>query len=357
MPLLDRYDAQPHRREGHGRIEDRIADLPEGGIRQTCAWDRYCAFARAPGSRKVGGDARMRVEGASEEVESDLAGAQVTLWWGLFDHELFAGFGDRRFGPYAPPRRADPAPPPSQAGQVPGPEADRHRGGGAVSVLPPTRRHRKGPDVPTAEITGRYGLARGWRAAGFSGTGTHRQIARALRGGLGSGRPIAVAGPIGVGETMVLNRPRSEITEERRIIVARSLAVDTARTTVPTLVAAPFYDLSRDEAPRIPAQGERRERELRKLVSRAGKPVALLVDGARDLHPETPNGIERPMEVTAQGGGVLSVVLARHSKLPGDGGGRLPHRRPRPRRLGRRGAALPRPAVRRMRRQGRQGRR
>ncbi len=26
----------------------------------------------------------------------------MTLWWGLFDHELFVEFRDRRFGPYTP---------------------------------------------------------------------------------------------------------------------------------------------------------------------------------------------------------------------------------------------------------------
>ena len=42
------------------------------------------------------------MEGAFYEVDAYLAGETVTLWWGLFDHELFVEFGDRRFGPYAP---------------------------------------------------------------------------------------------------------------------------------------------------------------------------------------------------------------------------------------------------------------
>ena len=170
----------------------------------------------------------------------------------------------------------------------------------------------------TAEVMERYGLARDWRAAGFYETETHRQIARALRGGLGSGRLIAIAGPVGVGKTMFLHRLQREITKERKIIVARSLAVDKARTTVPTLITALFYDLTRDKEPRIPAQGERRERELQKLVSLAGKPVALFVDEAHDLHPKTLNGLKRLMEVIAQGGGVLSVVLTGHPKLRND---------------------------------------
>ena len=102
MRFLDRYNDQPHRREPRSRIEDWIASLPEGGIRRMCSWDRFRAFAREPEVRKVGGDARIRVEGAFYEVDADLAGETVTLWWGLFDHELFVAFGDRRFGPYAP---------------------------------------------------------------------------------------------------------------------------------------------------------------------------------------------------------------------------------------------------------------
>ena len=102
MRFLDRYNDQPHRREPRSRIEDWIASLPEGGVRRMCSWDRFRAFAREAEVRKVGGDARVRIEGAFYEVDPDLAGEEVTLWWGLFDHQLFVEFGDRRFGPYTP---------------------------------------------------------------------------------------------------------------------------------------------------------------------------------------------------------------------------------------------------------------
>src|SRR3954465_12600209 len=36
------------------------------------------------------------------EVEPSLAGETVTLWWGLFDHELFVEHADQRFGPFGP---------------------------------------------------------------------------------------------------------------------------------------------------------------------------------------------------------------------------------------------------------------
>ena len=67
-----------------------------------CSWERFCAFAREPERRTVAGDVRIRVDGAFYDVDSDLAGESVTLWWGLFDQELFVEFQDRRFGPYRP---------------------------------------------------------------------------------------------------------------------------------------------------------------------------------------------------------------------------------------------------------------
>ena len=57
---------------------------------------------RQPERRKVGGDARITVEGVVYEVDPELAGETVILWWGLFDQDLFVEFGERRFGPYRP---------------------------------------------------------------------------------------------------------------------------------------------------------------------------------------------------------------------------------------------------------------
>lgn len=99
---LVRYNAQDHRSEPHSRIEDWARHLPEKGYREMCAWDRFCAFAREPERRKVGIDTRITVEGVAYEVDPDLAGEDVVLWWGLFDQELYVEHGDRRYGPYGP---------------------------------------------------------------------------------------------------------------------------------------------------------------------------------------------------------------------------------------------------------------
>lgn len=98
--FIDRYNDKPHRREPHSRIEDWLSNLPDGGFREMCSWERYCAFAREPERHKVGTDARVAVGGAHYEVDPALAGEDVLLWWGLFDTDLFVEWNDRRFGPY-----------------------------------------------------------------------------------------------------------------------------------------------------------------------------------------------------------------------------------------------------------------
>jgi hypothetical protein len=102
------YNNGDHRSERHTRIEDWLKHLPANGVRAMCSWERFCAFAREPERRDVAGDGTVAVEGVSYEVEPELAGETVTLWWGLFDQELFIEFEGKRFGPYQPSRGAIP---------------------------------------------------------------------------------------------------------------------------------------------------------------------------------------------------------------------------------------------------------
>ena len=102
MKFLLHYNSRPHRSETHSRMEDWVGNLPTGGIREMCNWERFCTFARSPERRKVGIDARVTVEGVAYEVEPDLAGETVVLWWGLFDNELYVEHGERRYGPFLP---------------------------------------------------------------------------------------------------------------------------------------------------------------------------------------------------------------------------------------------------------------
>lgn len=102
MRFLLYYNSQSHRHENHSRMEDWLRNLPTEGIRQMCSWERFCTFAREPERRKVSIDARVSVDGVSYEVDPDLAGERVILWWGLFDHELYVEHEEQKYGPYSP---------------------------------------------------------------------------------------------------------------------------------------------------------------------------------------------------------------------------------------------------------------
>jgi len=105
-----------------------------------------------------------------------------------------------------------------------------------------------------------------------------------------AGRLVALSGLVGAGKTVLAYRLQEELAREGKVLVAKSLSVDKERVTLQTLMTALFYDLSPEEEPWIPSQGERRERELRNLIRKGRKPVALFVDEAHDLHPKTLRG-------------------------------------------------------------------
>jgi len=91
-----------HRSEPHSRIDDWLAHLPADGVQQMCAWERFCAFACEPERRLVGIDCRLTVAGVTYEVDAELAGETVVVWWGLVDQELWVEHGEERSGPFMP---------------------------------------------------------------------------------------------------------------------------------------------------------------------------------------------------------------------------------------------------------------
>jgi hypothetical protein len=102
LNFLRRYNGMQHRSEPHSRMEDWLLHLPPEGLREMCSWERFCAFAREPERRKVGPDARVTVAGVGYEVEPDLAGETVVVWFGLYDDQLYVEHGEHRYGPYRP---------------------------------------------------------------------------------------------------------------------------------------------------------------------------------------------------------------------------------------------------------------
>jgi type II secretory pathway predicted ATPase ExeA len=168
------------------------------------------------------------------------------------------------------------------------------------------------------EVMQHYGLARPPVDAGFFETEHHAQVSRDIRAAITGGRLVALSAVIGSGKTILSRRLRAELERENKVIVSRSLSVDKAKITVPLLLSALFYDLSAEKAVTISNQSERRERDLQELFRRVKKPVALFIDDAHDLHPKTLVALKRLIELVAEGGDQLSMVLIGHPKLRND---------------------------------------
>lgn len=96
------YNEKPHRTESHSRLEDWLQNLPATGIQKMCGWERFCTFAREPERRKVDATARVSIEGVAYQVDPDLAGETVILWWGLLNNELYVEKDDQRYEPFHP---------------------------------------------------------------------------------------------------------------------------------------------------------------------------------------------------------------------------------------------------------------
>lgn len=168
------------------------------------------------------------------------------------------------------------------------------------------------------EVMEHYGLSQPIVQAGYYETAHHKQLIKDIRGAIEEGRLVAVCGVVGSGKTVTLRRLQQLLKEEKKVIVARSLSVEKQNIKLATLINALFYDLTQDKVVQIPKQGERRERELQKLIKKGKRPVALFVDEAHDLNGHTLIGLKRLMEIVEDGGGRLSVVLAGQPKLRND---------------------------------------
>jgi type II secretory pathway predicted ATPase ExeA len=168
------------------------------------------------------------------------------------------------------------------------------------------------------EVMQYYGLTRPFNQAGYYETAHHQALMKDIRGAIHEGRLIALCGVVGSGKTVMLRRLQRLLEEEKKVTVSKSLAVDKHRIKLATFIAALFYDLSTEKNVRIPSQGEKRERDLRELVRKNKRPVALFVDEAHDLNGHTLIGLKRLMELVEDGDGRLSVVLAGHPKLRND---------------------------------------
>jgi type II secretory pathway predicted ATPase ExeA len=171
-----------------------------------------------------------------------------------------------------------------------------------------------------ADVQTHFGLTRPFDRAGNFETEHQTALVREVCATVQTGRLVVVSGLVGSGKTHLLRRIEDQLARAGKVSVAKSLAVDKQRTSLPSLIEALFYDLSPGDRAqvKIPKQPERRERELRDLMKKAKRPIVLIVDEAHDLHAKTLTGLKRLMEVVADAGVLLSVLLVGHIKLRND---------------------------------------
>lgn len=169
------------------------------------------------------------------------------------------------------------------------------------------------------EVAIHFGLDKEFRQAGYHETAAQKQLLQDLKIAAQSGSLVALTGIIGSGKTTTLRRLFTVLMKENKILVSKSISIEKNRSTMTTLISALFYDLSTDDKQvKIPASGEKRERDLRDLIKKRKKPVVLFVDEAHDLHYSTLKGLKRLIEMVEDSGGILSVLLAGHPKLKND---------------------------------------
>lgn len=169
-----------------------------------------------------------------------------------------------------------------------------------------------------SDVMVEFKLIKEFSNAGFFETDHHKQLLKEIKLSLKFGKLVVLSGIIGSGKTTLVRQLRTEIEKEKEIIPSKSYSVEKSRVTMPTLVSALYYDISKEKDPYIPPQSEKRIRRLQDMLKERKKPVALIVDDAHSLHKKTLKSLKLLMENAKDRGGVLSIVLIGHPKLKND---------------------------------------
>lgn len=169
-----------------------------------------------------------------------------------------------------------------------------------------------------SEVMEFFGLEKELDHLGLFETASQKHLAKELKITISQGRLIALSGVVGSGKTTFLHKLMADLTKSKEVVVSRSLAVESDKVRLVTLITALFYDLSTDKVEKIPSSSEKRERLLLELIKKARFPVALFVDDAHGLHNQTLVRLKRLVELVRNDGEKLSVVLAGHPKLKND---------------------------------------
>lgn len=169
-----------------------------------------------------------------------------------------------------------------------------------------------------SEVMEFFGLEKELDHLGLFETASQKHLAKELKITISQGRLIALSGVVGSGKTTFLQKLMADLTKSKEVVVSRSLAVESDKVRLVTLITALFCDLSTDKVEKIPSSSEKRERLLLELIKKARSPVALFVDDAHGLHNQTLVRLKRLVELVRNDGEKLSVVLAGHPKLKND---------------------------------------
>ena len=169
-----------------------------------------------------------------------------------------------------------------------------------------------------SEVMEFFGLEKELDHLGFFETTSQKHLAQELKVTIAQGRLIALSGVVGSGKTTFLQKLMADLTKSKEVVVSRSLAIESDKVRLVTLITALFYDLSPDKVEKVPSNSEKRERLLLELIKKARSPVALFVDDAHGLHSTTLVRLKRLVELVRSNGERLSVVLAGHPKLKND---------------------------------------
>ncbi len=169
-----------------------------------------------------------------------------------------------------------------------------------------------------SEVREFFGLEKELDHLGFFETTSQQHLAKELKLAIAQGRLIALSGVVGSGKTTFLQKLMAELTSAQEILVSRSLAVESDKVRLATLITALFYDLSPNKELKVPSNSEKRERLLLSLIQKSRSTVALFVDDAHGLHSNTLVSLKRLIELVRSNGEKLSVILAGHPKLKND---------------------------------------
>lgn len=163
-----------------------------------------------------------------------------------------------------------------------------------------------------------FGLSKSFYHAPFLETESIKQQIKNIKFAIYAGGIIALTGMVGTGKTILLWKIQQQLSEERQVVVCRSLSTDKKRVNIGMLYTALFFDLSKDKNFKAPNQSEQRERKLLELVKKQDKPIALFIDEAHELSSQTLISLKRLMELIYSSGGNLAIILAGHPKLGND---------------------------------------